>query len=372
MVAWTRILIAVGLVALVAGCSDPTAADPPTPVGALVVSCPASFTVSGASGAGQAVTYPSPTTTGGTPPVTTTCSPVSGAVFPVGATTVNCTARDAISRTAVCPFTVTLTSSHLGAMSFVAFGDSMTAGENSLEPPPPGYLPTYTPTCGPVTATAARHVAQARPSYIDLANAYPTQLLGMLNARFAGEAFTMDNEGLPGETAQDGAERLSPPSCVFLTDHPNVLLLLEGTNDLDGFGYTPTSAEEKTIVGYLKMDVANAVAAGVPFIFVSTILPVADCSPESTNCHVGPSVNVDATVANFYINQTNATIKAGISGAIIVDGNAAFIATDPTLASLIEIDGLHATPAGYTVLAQTFMNAIVSHIPITSLRRIHR
>jgi len=39
---------------------------------------------------------------------------------------------------------------------------------------------------------------------------------------------------------------------------------------------------------------------------------------------------------------------------------------------LIEIDGLHATPAGYTVLAQTFMNGIVSHIPVTSLRRVRR
>ncbi len=368
MVAWTRILIAAGLVALVAGCSNPTTADPPSPVGTLAVSCPASVTVTGASSSGQAVTYASPVTTGGTPPVTTTCSPASGAVFPVGATTVSCTARDALSRTAVCSLTVTLVSSHLSAMSFVAFGDSMTAGENSL--PGNATNSNYTPTCGPATTTAARHLAQARPNFIDLANAYPTQLLGMLNARFAGEAFTMDNEGLPGETAEDGVSRLSP--CVFRTDHPNVLLLLEGTNDLDGFDYTPTASEEQTIVGYLRTDVLNAVAAGVPFIFVSTILPVADCSPASTNCHVGPKVNVDASVANGYINQTNAMIKAGISGAIIVDGNAAFLATDPTLASLIEIDGLHATPAGYTVLAQTFMNGIVSHIPVSSLRRVHR
>jgi lysophospholipase L1-like esterase len=370
MVAWTRILLAVGLVALVADCSNPTAGDPPPPVGPLVVSCPANVTVSGASGTGQTVAYSSPTTTGGTPPVTTTCSPASGTTFPAGTTPVTCTARDALSRSAVCGFTVTLVSSHLAAMSFAAFGDSLTAGENSLEPPPPGYSANYQPTCGPATTAAVRHAAQARPSYIDLANSYPTQLLAMLNSRFAGEAFTMDNEGLPGETAEDGVSRLSP--CVFMTDHPNVLLLLEGTNDLDGFGYTPTPAEEKTIVGYLKTDVANAVTAGVPFIFVSTILPVTDCSPESSNCHVGPSVNVDASVANANINQTNALIRASISGATIVDGNAALFAADPTLASLIEIDGLHATPAGYTVLAQAFMNAIVNHIPITSLHRVRR
>lgn len=369
MVAWTRLLSAAGLVALVAGCSNPTTGDP-TPVGPPVVSCPLSVTVSGASGAGQVVTYPSPTTTGGTPPVTTTCSPASGALFPVGTTTVSCTARDAIQRPAVCSFTVTLVSSHLSAMSFVAFGDSMTAGENSFLSVPPGYSATYSPTCGPQTTTAARHLAQARPSYIDLGNAYPTQLLGMLNARFAGEAFTMDNEGLPGELAEDGVSRLSP--CVFVTDRPNVLLLLEGINDLGAVGYQPTPSEEKTIVGYLKQDVSNALAARVPFIFVSTILPVTDCSSASENCHVGPSVNVEASVANVAINQTNALIRAGIGGATIVDGNAAFFAADPTLASLIEIDGLHGTPAGYRVLAQAFMNAIVNRIPITSLNRVRR
>jgi lysophospholipase L1-like esterase len=370
MFAWTRLLIAAGLVALVAGCSNPTTGDPPPPVGPPVVSCPANVTVTGASGAGQPVTYASPIETGGTPPVTTTCSPASGAVFPVGTTMATCTARDAISRSAVCYFTVSLVSSHLGAMNFVAFGDSLTAGENSLEPPPPGYPATYQPTCGPATTTAARHAAQARPSYIDLANSYPTKLLGMLNARFPGEAFTMDNEGQPGEPAADGVSRLP---CVFPLDHPNVLLLLEGINDLDvTFAFRPTPSQEQMIVGYLRTDVSNAVAAGVPFIFVSTILPVTNCSPTSMNCHVGPSVNVDASIANAAISQTNAIIKAGISGAIIVDGNAAFYANDPTLASLIEIDGLHGTPPGYTVLAQTFMNAIVNHIPVTSLRRIHR
>jgi lysophospholipase L1-like esterase len=368
MVAWTRILIAAGLVALAADCSSPTSTDPITPVGAPVVACPANVTVTSAS-AGQTVTYPSPVTTGGTPPVTTTCSPASGSAFPVGTTTVTCTARDAIQRSAVCPFTVTLVASHLGAMSFVAFGDSMTAGENSFLTVPPGYSANYYPTCDNQTTTAARRLAQVRPSYIDLANAYPTQLLGMLNGRFAGEAFTMDNEGLPEETAAEGVSRLP---CVFPLDHPNVLLLLEGTNDLDGFEYTPTQSEEQTIVGYLQQDVTNARIAGVPFIFVSTILPVTDCSPASEDCHVGLSVNVDASTANIYINQTNALIKSTISGAIIVDGYAAFYSQDPTLASLIETDGLHGTPAGYKALAQAFMNAILNHVPVTSLRRIHR
>src|SRR5579864_1204699 len=184
MVAWTRLPIAVGFVALVAGCSTPTSVDPP-PVGPPVVSCPSNVTVTGASGTGQVVTYPSPTTTGGTPPVTTTCSPASGSQFPVGTTTVSCTARDAIQRPAVCSFTVTLTSSHLGAMSFVAFGDSTTAGENGNNPPPGGSFGNNPGNCSSiVTSSATRRTAQAaRPSVIDLANAYPTQLQAILQAR---------------------------------------------------------------------------------------------------------------------------------------------------------------------------------------------
>jgi lysophospholipase L1-like esterase len=289
----------------------------------------------------------------------------------VGTTAVSCTARDAINRPAVCAFTVTLVASHLGAMNFVAFGDSITAGENGDEPPPPGFSATANPNCGPATSAAVRHVAEARPSFIDVGNAYPTQLLNMLNARFPGETFSMANEGLPGETAQDGVKRLSP--CVLMTDHPGVLLILEGINDLSGFDFAPTPSQEQTIVGYLTTDVSNAVSASVSFIFVSTILPVTNCtSGNPDDCRVGPSVNVDASVANAAIDQTNAIIRAGIRGATLVDGNAALRAADPTLATLIGDDGLHPTPAGYTVLAQAFMDAIVNHIPITSLRRILR
>jgi lysophospholipase L1-like esterase len=369
MYARTRILIAAGLVALVADCSSPTSVDPP-PVGPPMASCPANITVSGASSTGQTVTYTGPVVTGGTPPVTTTCSPASGSVFPAGTTTVSCTAVDAIKRPAVCGFTVTLVTSHLGAMNFVAFGDSITAGENG-DCPGTVCANDNPVRCNPVTTAAVAHTEQARPQFIDVANSYPTQLMAMLASRFPGEAFTLDNEGLRGQTAQDDVRRLSP--CVLMTDHPAVLLLLEGINDLAGLDFSAKSSDEQKIVGYLKTDVSNALSAGVSFIFVSTLLPVTNCtSGDPGDCRVGPSVSVDAGVANLTIDQTNAIILAGIPGATVVDGNAAFRGTDPTLASLVGDDGLHPTPAGYTVLAQAFMNAIVTHIPITSLRRIHR
>ena len=54
------------------------------------------------------VTYPAPTATDNCPGVTTACIPASGSTFPVGTTTVNCTATDTAGNTATCSFTVTV------------------------------------------------------------------------------------------------------------------------------------------------------------------------------------------------------------------------------------------------------------------------
>ena len=51
---------------------------------------------------GAVVTYPAPTTTGGTAPVAVSCSHASGAFYPIGVTTVTCTATDAARRMSPC------------------------------------------------------------------------------------------------------------------------------------------------------------------------------------------------------------------------------------------------------------------------------
>jgi subtilisin-like proprotein convertase family protein len=79
-----------------------TVADtqPPT------ITCPANITVVGAS-TGVVVTFPPPTASDNCPGVTTACVPPSGSTFPLGSTTVTCTATDASGNTAMCSFTVT-------------------------------------------------------------------------------------------------------------------------------------------------------------------------------------------------------------------------------------------------------------------------
>ena len=331
------------------------------------------MTVAGAPATGQAVTYAGLVESGGTPPVTTSCLPASGSTFPVGATPVNCSARDAINRSAVCSFTVTLTSSHLAAMHFLAFGDSTTAGENGIDFQGDPYPEIYTPpTCGTTSLTSTARSLQ----YFDPTTSYPQQLLNLLKAQFPGESFVMENEGNPGEAAvtttqaptQGGEQRLS--TC-FMTDHPNVMLLLEGINDIAGAAtpYQPTASEKGAIISALRADVTAAIANGVSYIFVSTILPVANCQSEPCRGADPNDPTRTLAIANASINSVNAMIRSQVGGATIVDANAAFFANDPTLATLIDVDGLHPLPMGYTVLAKTFLSGITTKVPITSVRR---
>lgn len=75
-----------------------------------VITCPANQSVTATGPSGTVVNYPSPTVSdncpAAAPPV---CSPASGSTFPLGATSVQCTATDAAGNTATCSFTVTTT-----------------------------------------------------------------------------------------------------------------------------------------------------------------------------------------------------------------------------------------------------------------------
>ena len=61
------------------------------------------------SPSGAFVIYTTPIATDPTPPVTVSCTPVSGSTFPIGTTTVTCTAKDGAGNTGTGTFTVTVT-----------------------------------------------------------------------------------------------------------------------------------------------------------------------------------------------------------------------------------------------------------------------
>jgi hypothetical protein len=75
----------------------------------LAITCPAP-TATSTSGSPIAVSF-AVTTGGGVAPISTSCSPPSGSLFPVGSTAVSCSARDSVGATASCTTTVVVTSS---------------------------------------------------------------------------------------------------------------------------------------------------------------------------------------------------------------------------------------------------------------------
>jgi hypothetical protein len=78
------------------------------------ITCPADITVFNDPWLrGAIVNYSSPTVSDNCPGVTFSCSPSSGSFFPVGTTTVTCTATDASGNTATCSFMIRVRSRNL-------------------------------------------------------------------------------------------------------------------------------------------------------------------------------------------------------------------------------------------------------------------
>jgi hypothetical protein len=128
-------------------------------------------------GSGQAVSFASPTVTAGQAPLTTSCSPVSGSTFPVGTTTVTCSTSDARARSASCTFpVVVLAPPKLPVTSFLAFGDSITWGEDGRD------------TAG---APLGQHVFVQLPQ----GQRYPDILQQELQARYKQQQVTVFNAG---------------------------------------------------------------------------------------------------------------------------------------------------------------------------------
>jgi len=290
----------------------------PTPsADAPSLSCPANISAP-SFGTEVAVTYPSAVVSGGAAPVNVTCSLASGALFPAGqTTTVICSAVDALARRAECSFSVTLTSLKLNATKFMAFGDSMTEGVDGLASMRVGRL------------------------LADPAFAYPAQLQMMLRADYPSQEITVANEGLGGEkaTAPESYARLT---AALRTRQPQVLLLLDGYNDLLNFGI-----DFANDVGFaLRDDIRLAKAMGVQHVFLSTLTPPGPTGPRRIPISV-------IQEANFFIQQV-----AAQEGATLVDNYKAFLGME----ALLITDGLHVNHAGAELIAKTFHDAIVAKL----------
>jgi lysophospholipase L1-like esterase len=334
-----HLLTAVALSALAAcGSHKTNNSPPPPPVGNPKIMCPANQIVV-APGPSIIVSYPPPVATDGTPPLTTTCKPTSGSSFPIGVNDVVCTTTDAIERQATCTFQVVITPAPvLKGTNFLAFGDSITAGEVTN----PSYLLVVRP---------------------DLS--YPTDLQKLMTPRYISQTVAVTNCGFSNEHAVDGVDRLrsvlAGGSCdstaqaarrLLGASSFDALLLLEGINDLN----TGDSGAISSVRDALRSDIRNAKSAGLKQVFLSTLTPA-------------------FVFGGDRVSAMNDEIRslAASEGVVLVDSYAVFGGQSTTL---IGVDGLHPTTEGYQVMAQTFFAQIQANFETTatsaSVRRVRR
>ena len=299
----------------------PTPTPPPVAAGPTLA-CPNPVLASTTAAAGIAVTYAAPTAEGGQSPVSVTCTPESGTMFRIGETKVECSAKDALERTASCAFPVAVTRTpSIAKTRFLAFGDSITGGEVTV----------------PVPVASSGGFGERSFTQVQVPSAaYPTVLANQLRARYRAqeEVIAVANYGVGGEKAVNARDRFIAALGVV---RPDAVLLMEGSNDIakGEDGAASGAAQE------IRNMAAEARRRGMR-VFIATIAPG---RPGSK------------TIAPFLITDYNNRMRtvAAIEGAILVDVNAA-LSTDVN--RYIGIDGLHPTELGYARIAETFFAAI--------------
>ena len=268
--------------------------------------------------------------TGGSTPLTgPICTPSGGTAFKVGSTMVSCRVTDAQARTDVCTFNVTVLSPpKLSLTRFLAFGDSITAGEIVSE----GF--------------AIVGGARVRPLVVDPYLNYPIFLTQKFAIQYQSQQPrpAVKNAGVPGETTSAGVVRL--PREIAAADQPQALLILEGANDLgrDSAAILPAALNVATMIRTGK---ANGLR-----VFVGTLPPQGATAPTGS----GPSCIARNGGAGLVV-QYNTALKvvAGQENVPLVDVYQAF---SGDVSTLIDCDGLHPTAAGYDVIAGAFFTVI--------------
>ena len=297
--------------------SQPTPPPPPVP-DPPKITCPAPITLLAPQAQPISVVYATPTVVNGAPPVAAACTPASGSTFPTGPSTVTCTATDNQQRTDSCTFAITVNiPPKISATRYVAFGDSMTAGE--------------VVSAGSAFSRTLRVVPE---------KSYPADLKKSLTDLYSTQAPSINvaNEGKPGESAVDGYARLR---AALSRGSYEVLTLLDGANDL---GSRDSVKAEAGLQAMWQM-VKDAKSRGLK-VFLATLPP-----QNKTACCPRYGLAEDEVAA---FNQGIRYI-AERESITLVDVFEAFHGDNTTL---IDVDGLHPTPAGYQVIANAFFTAI--------------
>jgi lysophospholipase L1-like esterase len=305
----------VPVVALIAlgSCSSPNKPTPPTP-DPPTLTCPAPVSLVSTDGMRVPYLFALPTPVSGQPPVTVSCVGAQAAGYPVGTSNVTCTATDALSRQGSCSFSITVTvTPKISKTKFLAFGDSITFGRCGPKLPEPNTCPPYT-----------------------------VRLDELLRARYTSQSFLVATSGLPGEKATEGTQRIASAIDAY---GPEVLLLMEGTNDVLNDPFRLDQANDA-----IEDMITIARNRGVTTIFLATIPPI---RPGGSNNAAVPRV----TEMNNEIRDIAAKM-----GAHLVD---VFGALNADLARYYPVDDVHPTGEGLRLIGETFYAAIREKLDIT-------
>ena len=290
---------------------------PEEKIGRLTIACPADVQRQSFYGGPVSIGFQSPSTTGGQAPVAVACTFEPGHGFAIGATRVECNAADALRQSASCAFQVSILGPpRLRATRFLAFGDSITDGW--ISPPDAN----------------ARH---------DRANAYPSLLQRDLRSRYVTQRIDVINLGAAGEEARNAVPRFR--SWVGGV-RPEVVLLMEGTNDLNGGRPAPATQAIEAMIRYARNIGAD--------VFLMTIPP-----------QVG-------TAGAPLVESYNGALRsiAARRGAVLVDVHALLLrgpCSGGRATPCIGSDGLHPTADGNRLIAEELARVIVERYDVEIL-----
>ena len=221
-----------------------------------------------------------------------------------------------MSRSANCSFAVVVTAPpRITVTRFVAFGDSMSDGVLGLAPQTLG-------DAGPAVG-------------------YAYKLKALLAARYTAQAAAIS---MTADTATAGLIRLPG---VLVPDQPDVMLLLEGVNDLNNGGDAAIPAVKSALTNMVREGRRRGLT-----VFLGTLLPQ---QPPGMRARAPASIQP----CNVEVRKV-----ASAEGAVLVDLYAAF---DGQTAALIGPDGLHPNESGYQKMAQTFFDAIRGRLELQTV-----
>jgi lysophospholipase L1-like esterase len=251
-----------------------------------------------------------------------------------------CQGNDGVHTAGQCQFKVSLIAAvpMLRFTKFMAFGDSITAGEVNDD----------TGSCVAHDPFTTQSLPWPRPFRVQPDIAYPKDLERLLVARYTTQTPVVVNEGLGADSTSDGVPRFAS---ALRADNPQVVLILQGVIDIAEHGFRAAP-----IVSFnLNADIEEARRRGVQAVFLSTLLPTRAPEGLFRGCY--------ATIPEIEAVNTEIRQLAARDGVTLVDSYAAF---SGRVSSLIGSDGLHPTAEGMQVIADTFFEAIKEKIEVVA------